>query len=154
MDFNTAREWILFVASLLAWAFSLGVIWTKLNGKIDSNTKETEKKASIEALNGFGTRVTNTEGECSKHAGRMDRFERELGEFRAETRSVTESLARIETSVKDQTDVITNGNLATGVTLDSIKKDITAMDKNLGNRMTRVETVQQIEKKIGPIPTD
>lgn len=143
MNFAELREWILFGTSILVSAFTAGMIWSRLNSKIDQNAEDLKEKASIEQLNGMGARVDSIRGDCASYGGTMDEFRRELTMYRQEAREATSTLARVEQS-----------NLEIAAKITELNKNIVAMDKGNSNRLTRLETVSAIEKKIGPLPTE
>lgn len=144
MNFVELREWILFGFSILISAFSAGVIWTKLNAKIDQNAEDIKEKASVDQLNGMSGRIDGVKQDCATYNGSMMEFRRELGEYRQEARESTSVLNRIEQS-----------NLEIAARLSELSKNITTMDKANSNRLTRLETVVQVEKKLGSsIPTE
>jgi chromosome segregation ATPase len=149
-----AKDWFLFGAMLVVWVFTAGVLWSKLNTKIDSNSKELEKKASIEQLNGMGLRVEGIKTDCSEHQGRMERFEKELAEYRQEARTASDRMAVVGKGVEDLKETLQQGVLDLGSRLAEVNKSLVAMDKANSNRLTRLETVSMIEKKIGPLPTE
>lgn len=155
MSASEWRDWVLFTGGVLVWAFTAGMMWNKLNTKIAENTTELEKKATQADLDGLGGRVKKVEENCSTSDGRMDRMERELGEYRRDATDAARTAARVEKGVEGLHEEIQQGQLATGVHLSEIKQLIQENDKNTSNRLVRLETVQQIEKKLGqPLPTD
>lgn len=143
MNFADAKEWLLFGFSVLTSAFSAGVIWTKLNGKIDQNAEELKKKASVDQLNGMSGRIESVKQDCATYNGSMTEFRRELSEYRQEARESTSILNRVEQS-----------NLEIASRVAELNKSIVAMDKATSNRLIQLETLTRIEKKVGPIPTD
>lgn len=154
MDLKTLKDWGAIIASILVWIFTLGAVWARLNSKIDQNKIALDDKASKGDLNGLGGRVGAVEGTCSETSGRMDRFERELSEYRTDAREAANLGARTEKAVEDLNDAIQNNHLALGTQLHGIEKLIQEKDKSTSNRLVRIETLQAIEKKIGPIPED
>lgn len=154
MDPLKAKDWFLFGVIILGWVFTGGMLWSRLNAKIDRNKEELEKKASVEQLNGMGLRVESIKGDCSENQGRMDRFEKELAEYRQEARTASDRMAVVGKGVEDLKDTVQQGVLDLGSRLSEVNKSLVAMDKANSNRLTRLETVSMIEKKIGPIPTE
>lgn len=135
---NAFKDWWPLLVVILGWIITAAMQWTTLKNKI----------------NGLGGRVRRVEESCAASGGRMDRFEKELSEYRNDARSASNRLSHVDKGVSDLAETVRDGNIALGVQLGEINKTIAAMDKNLGNRLTRVETVQKIEQKIGPIPTE
>lgn len=155
VSFNDFKEYILFGFTILTSAFTAGVIWTKLVSRIDANSKLLEKKASLEELNGFGIRVSRLESECATRDGRMDHMEKELIEYRRDASDAGKAASRVEKSVEDLRGELQQGNLVTGSHLAEIKTLLQANDKASSNRLVRLETITQIEKKLGTsLPTD
>lgn len=165
MDFKEARDWIMIGAGAAGWIFSLGFLYSRLLGKIDKAASDGEesrqtirdslaKKVDRAELDGVGARVTAVEGSCSESKGRMDRFEKELAEYRGDARNAADKLSRVEAEVKTVAEAVRDGNIALGVQLTELNKSIQTMDKNTTNRLVRLETVTAIEKKVGPLPED
>lgn len=125
-------------AMLLGWIVSLTILWTKMVGKV----------------NGLGGRVKKVEDSCSNNVGRMDRFERELAEYRRDTIESNKQVGRVEKSVDDLREEIQQANLGLGSQLAAISQSINKMDKNISNRLVRVETLTRVEAKLGPLPED
>lgn len=135
---KTFLDWWPVWTQTIIWIVATAVAWTKL----------------IEKVNGQGGRVTAVESNLATERGRMDRMERELTEYRRDAREAANGLSRIEQGVKDMADKIAEGNLALGSQLHNLKDMINEKDTKVQNRLVRMETVQRIEDKIGPIPTE
>lgn len=154
---NSAKDfldWWPVLLVVLGWIVTATMQWTNLNNKIKQNADDIQEKASLEQLNGMGQRVEGIKNDCANQTGRMDRFEREVNELRQLAQGASDKMTRVDKGVADLSDTVRDGNIALGVQLGDLTKSIHLMDKNLGNRLTRVETVQKIEQKIGPLPTE
>lgn len=134
----TAREWtvvgVQFLAIIIGWV----ITWQKLVSKV----------------NGLGGRVKRVEDNCQAQGGRMDRFERELAEYRADARGALERMARVEKGVDDTREEVQQGNIALGSQLHSIERLITDKDTRTQTRLVRLETVNKLERKLGPLGED
>lgn len=84
----------------------------------------------------------------------MDRFERELSEYRRDAQDTSKGLARVEKGMEDLQEAINQSTLQLGSQLHSLDKAIQEKDVRTQVRLTRIETVTSIEKKIGPLPTE
>lgn len=149
MNLNEVRDWLLLGGGILVWAFTVGVVWTKLVNKVDDQARDHTKD-----MDGIGRRVTAVEASCSTSGGRMDRFEKELSEYRRDAQDASKGLARVEKGVDDIHETINQGNLQLGSQLHAIEKSIQEKDVRTQLRLTRIETVAKIEEKIGPLPTE
>jgi uncharacterized coiled-coil DUF342 family protein len=138
MNVGEIRDYLEIIGLLFAWIVAAAVQWRRQTSKI----------------NGLGRRVKAVEEACSGSAGRMDRMENELREYRAEARETSNKLARVEKSVEAVGEEVTQGNVALGVKLDNIQKLIHEKDLRTQTRLVRMETVQKIEQKVGPLPTE
>lgn len=138
MNPGAFKDYLELIGLLLAWITAAGIQWMRQTQKI----------------NGLGRRVKSVEEDCSGHKGRMDRMENELREYRAEARETSNKLARVERAVEAVGEGVTNGNLTLGVKLDNVQKLIHEKDLRTQTRLVRMETVQEIEKKVGPLPTE
>lgn len=147
-------DWWPVLLVVLGWIVTATMQWTNLNNKIKQNAEDIREKASLEQLNGMGQRVEGIKNDCANQTGRMDRFEQEVRELRSLAQGASDKMTRVDKGVSDLSDTVRDGNISIGVQLGELNKSIHLMDKNLGNRMTRVETVQKIEQKIGPLPTE
>lgn len=135
---DSLLDWWPVIASISGWVVTSAIQWTMLKTR----------------LNGLGGRVRKVEASCEAQGAQMDKLERDLSEFRGEARSTSDRLSRVEKGIADVGDAVTNGNLALGSQLNELMRAITKSDKETSNRLVRIETVQQIEKKIGPIPVE
>lgn len=130
--------------------------WLILGGMVVSFivTSTIAYQKLIAKINGMGGRVKKVEESCSAVGGRMERFERELAEYRRDAQDAVGRMSRVEKGVDDLREDIQQGNLAIGVQLHAIEKLIQDKDRSTSNRLVRMETLAQVEKKIGPIPTE
>ncbi len=138
MTAEIIKEWWPLILIVLGWIITGAVGWTKITTKV----------------NGLGGRVTATENAAATEKGRLDRMERELSEYRRDARDAANGLSRVEQGMKDVADKIAEGNLSIGSQLHNLKDMINDKDAKVQNRLVRIETVQQIEAKVGPIPTE
>lgn len=137
-DGITLSRVILWACSVVVWAFSLGVVWSKL----------------ITKVNGTGKRVHEVDSRVSKLEGRVGTMEQQLSEYRQDARRAADGLARLEKGVDDMRETVNNGNLAIGTQLHGIERLIQEKDKNTSNRLVRIETLAKVEQKLGPMPED
>lgn len=135
---NALKDWWPLFVVVAGWIVTAAVQWTNTKNK----------------LNGLGGRVRKVEESCSASGGRMDRFERELSEYRRDAADTSKGLARVEKGVEDLGDSINQGNLQIGSQLHSMEKSMQEKDVRTQVRLTRIETVARIEDKLGPIPTE
>lgn len=135
---NALKDWWPFVVLILGWLVAATIQWTNTKNK----------------LNGLGGRVRKVEESWATAGGRMDRFERELSEYRRDAQDSAKGLARVEKGIEDVHDSVNQSNLQLGTQLHTIEKLIEAKDKSSSVRLTRIETVQRIEEKVGPLPTE
>lgn len=135
---NFIKDWWAIVIVILGWIITATVHWTRTTQK----------------LNGLGGRVKRVEESCSATGGRMDRFEKELSEYRRDAQDASKGLARVEKGVEDVHEAINQGNLQLGSQIHAMEKAIQEKDVRTQVRLTRIETVTSIEKKIGPLPTE
>jgi chromosome segregation ATPase len=138
MNPSTIKEWAAFIGVCLAYAFTLGVIWTKMVTKV----------------NGLGGRVKDVERGQSANSARIEAFAVQLAEYRSDAREVNSRMSRMEKAVEDVHDEIQQGNLQLGSQLAEISRAVTKMDKDISGRLVRVETLAKVESKLGPLPTD
>lgn len=132
------KDWWGLAVVLLGWVVAAAFGWAKI----------------MERVNGLGGRVTTVETHDAAQDGRMDRMERELTEYRADAADAAKGQARVEKAVENLDDNVTQGNIQIGSQLHGIERLIESKDKETSNRLVRLETVAQIEKKLGPLPVD
>lgn len=137
MNPKDLKDWVEFAGVIVAWVVAAAVLWTKQNNKI----------------NGLGGRVKKVEGTCEASAARITRVEQELADYRRDMMEANSRLGRVEKAVEDVGEEVRNGNIALGTQLHGIEKLINETDKKNSNRLVRLETIGQVEKKVGPIPT-
>lgn len=138
MNSKSFLDWWPVWTQTLLWVIAGAVAWTKMR----------------EQVNGLGKRLSVVEADCERRDGRMESLEKALTEYRGDSQRAVQGLAKVEKGVDALQETINNGNLAIGVQLHSIERSISDKDKETSNRLVRIETVQRIEQKIGPIPTE
>lgn len=138
MDKTSFLDWWPVWTQTLAWIVVAAIAWAKL----------------MERVNGQGGRIKKVEDGQSEGKGRMDAFEKQLAEYRADSRASAQQSARTEKAVEDLKGEIQNNHLALGTQLHGIERLIQDKDKSTSNRLVRIETLQAVEKKVGPIPED
>jgi chromosome segregation ATPase len=138
MNPKDIKDWMLLGGMVVSFIITTTIAYQKLIAKI----------------NGMGGRVKKVEEACSATSGRMDRFERELAEYRRDAQDAVGRMSRVEKGVDALNDNIQQGNITIGSQLHAIEKLIQEKDKSTSNRLVRMETLQQVEKKLGPIPID
>lgn len=129
----TISNWLTLGGMAVSWALAAIATHYRLVGKI----------------NGVGSRVTSLEKSCSKQDGAFGALEKQVATHSADQKAVHERLGRVEKAIEAVNETVRDGNLALGTQLHGIEKLIEAKDKDSSNRIVRLETVQQIEKKIG-----
>lgn len=122
----------------VVWLVTIVVLWTKLTDRVD----------------GFGDRVKVLESNYANQDGRMDRFERELNEYRRDALEGQRAFSRVEKSVDEVHEIINQGNLTLGSQLSDMQRMIQDKDTRTQVRLTRIETVTRVEAKIGPLPIE
>lgn len=135
---TTLEGWVTISVMVIGWIVSLVTLWNKLTDKV----------------NGQGKRIQEVEKSYTGQEARMDRVERDLESYRRDQADVAGRLGRVEKGMEELHETIHNGNLALGSQLHGIEKMIQEQDKKIQVRLTRIETVNQIERKIGPIQGD
>lgn len=138
MNPKDLKDWITFGLTIAGLIVTGSIAWQKLVNKI----------------NGLGGRVKKTEDSCAQAGGRMDRFEKELAEYRRDAQDAIGRMGRVEKAVDDVHDEITEGNIVLGTQLSDLTKLINATNLKTSNKLVRLETLTQVEKKIGPLPVD
>lgn len=131
------KDWLELAALVVLWIVAATVQWSRQNNKI----------------NGVGSRVKKVEEKCSETAGRMTRMEQDLAEYRRDVLEANSRLGRVEKAVEDVGESVRDGNVVLGAQLHKIEQLINDKDRQTSNRLVRIETVVQVEKKVGPIPT-
>jgi chromosome segregation ATPase len=135
VDPKQLNDWLVLGVLAVGWIVSLTTLWNKTTTKV----------------NGLGGRVRKVEDQCSATGGRMDRFERELAEYRRDAQDAVGRLGRLEKAVEDVIETVNQGNLQLGSQLHGIERLINEKDGANRERLVRLETVSAIEKKIGPL---
>jgi len=138
MDPKIIKEWLTIIVLFVGYIFTIAAVWTKLTAKV----------------NGLGGRVKKGEEANSVATGRMDRMEREIADYRRDAQDAVSRLGRVEKAVEGVDETVNQGNLVLGTQLHSIEKLIQEKDSRTRERLVRIETLAQIEKKIGPLPLD
>jgi hypothetical protein len=136
MSPSDLKEWALFAGVLLAQAFALGVVWTKI----------------ITKVNGLGGRVKKVEDNVTTGTARTDAMEKMLAEFSRDTKETSNHLARVEKGMDTLKEEIQQNFIGLGSTLNEINKALHKIDKDVNTRLVRVETIMKIEEKFGPLP--
>lgn len=137
MNPGILKDWLELIGLVVVWIVAAVIQWARQNNKI----------------NGLGRRVKKVEEDCSGGGGRLTRIEHDLAEYRRDVLDANSRLGRVEKAVEDVGEAVTQGNIALGVQLHGIEKLIQETNLKTSNRLVRIETVQQVEKKVGPIPT-
>lgn len=138
MTAEAIKQWALFIGGCLVYAFTLGAIWTKLVTKV----------------NGLGGRVKKVEESCNTVSAEIKALTANLVEYRADAKEAISKMGRVEKGLDKLQDEVVQGNLQIGSTLAELSRAVSKIDKDISNRLTRVETLAQVEKKLGPMPTD
>ena len=139
MNPKDIRDWLWIIVTIGGYIVSGAVVWVKLTNKV----------------NGLGGRVDVTEESGNLLRGRVDRIERELAEYRHDVQDAGNRMGRVEKAVDDVVEAVNQGNLQLGSQLHAIEKLIHDKDGRTRERLVRIETVAQIEKKLGrPIIDD
>lgn len=139
MNPATLKDWWPLVAAIVGWIIVGSVGWTKMVGKV----------------NGLGGRVKKVEEAGSASSAEVKALSAQLSEYRGDAKEANARMSRLEKGVEELHEEITQGNIGLGSQLSEISKSLTKMDKDISGRLVRVETVVEIEKKIGkPIPTE
>lgn len=131
-------EWLGVLALIVGWTAAASIAWQKL----------------LDKINGLGGRVEKVEALVNVHEGRMDAAEKEISEYRRDLKENAANLGRLEKAVESLSEDIRSGNIALGSQLHAIEKLIQDKDLRTQKRLVRLETVNEIEKKIGIIPKD
>jgi chromosome segregation ATPase len=163
MNPKDVKDWVLFGSLLAGWVFIAGMVWARLNSKIDRNAEkaaegaeETKRFAQAERerlqqdINGLGGRLKRSEDACSGLGGRMDANERQVSQAVAQAADVQNRLGRVEGKVEGIDAHVTEMKLELFQHLSDIKslisdeqgktrQMISDRDTNLRERMARVE---------------
>jgi SMC interacting uncharacterized protein involved in chromosome segregation len=134
MNPKDLKDWLGILAPVIVWIAVGAFAWAKLTGKV----------------NGLGRRVKVVEDSRSEDRGRMDRMERELADYRRDAQDAVNRLGRVERAVEDVAETVNQGNLQLGSQLHGIEKLIQEKDSKTRERLVRIETIAQIERKYGP----
>jgi chromosome segregation ATPase len=118
------KDWVWIGVVIVGWVFSAGMIWARLNSKIDRNKEKAEEGAATakreavavaeEALrvaraeresikkdiDGLGGRLKRSEDGCASLGGRMDANERQVSQAVAQAADVQNRLGRVEGKVE------------------------------------------------------
>lgn len=133
MDPKDLKDWVVLVVTIGGYLVSSTVVWMKLTSRV----------------NGLGRRVKEGEESQAVMQGRMDRIEKELGNYRHDVQDTVSRLGRVEKAVEDVVEAVNQGNLQLGSQLHGIEKLIHEKDGRMRERIVRIETIAQIEKKLG-----
>lgn len=135
---NALKDWWPLGVVILGWIASASMQWTKTTGQ----------------LNGLGGRVGRVEELHAQSEGRMNRFEKELSEYRRDAQDAAKGLARVEKGVEDVHEAINQGNLQIGSQIHAMEKALQDKDVRTQIRLTRIESVAKIEDKVGILHTE
>jgi hypothetical protein len=105
--------------------------------------------AIIEKLNGMGARVGVLEQNDAEREGKMQAFEGSLGGLSAAIGTVRERMARVEKGVDSTNDHITEMKLEVLAAIGDLKTSALREEARVRERIVRLETVSDIEKKLG-----
>lgn len=141
MNPKDVPAWLTMGTTLVVWAFTAGVIWTKLNGRINLNRSQ---------LNGLGGRLKTQESAHSVLEGRMDGTERQISIMTQHSADINGRLGRVEARVEAVDSHMSEFKLELFQHLGEVKQLITTenaatrqilndRDANLRERLARVE---------------
>lgn len=133
MEPKELKDYVSLIIELLVFIISGTIAWNRLTSKV----------------NGLGGRVKRVEESCANSAGRMDRFERELADYRRDASDAVSRMGRVEKGLEMLAEEISNGNLGIGSQLHNIEKLIGEKDLETQKRLVRIETISRIEQKLG-----
>lgn len=108
----------------------------------------------IHKINGLGIRTKATELTTTANTNEIDHVRQELRDYRRDTQDAITRMGRVEKGMEGIHDEVTSMNLGLGQQLHNLGQLINDKDTKTQVRLTRIETLQQTEKKIGPIPLD
>jgi chromosome segregation ATPase len=130
---DTLDGWIGVVAWAVATIAAGAIAWHRVTVKV----------------NGLGGRVDSIEQRKSELAGRMQSVER-WQEHAANERSDMQSrLGRVEKGVEGCSEKITDAMMTLGSAIADLKNTVLREDSKVSQRVTRVETLVAIERKLG-----
>src|SRR5438034_228206 len=97
----------------------------------------------------MGKRMKAVEEGCASEKGRTDRMERELDNYRRDTVETHGRLGKVEEALHGVNDHLTEMKLEIAGGIADLKQTVTEQNALMRERMMRVETINEVERKIG-----
>lgn len=130
---STLKDWLAVLVVLATFTTALWRISVKLTLKI----------------NGLGGRVKKVEESCNTITAHHELFSDELRESRAERTRMTERMGAVEQGQKDQHEVLQTIKLDIISHINEVRRIIEDGNSKTRERLVRLETMMEIERKIG-----
>lgn len=130
---NDVKDWLILLGELIVFIFSLGVVWQKITSKV----------------NGMGGRVKKLEDVTSRHEGSLQTLQNQLGDVARMQQDNANRLGRVEKAVEVADGHISDMKIEMLSGFGKIEGLIAESSASLRERIVRIETVQDIEKKTG-----
>lgn len=130
---DSLEGWIVVTAAIVGvpWAF-----WKGYSSLLDK-------------INGVGSRVGSLEKKDNEREGKMQAMETTLGNVSSDIGGIRERLARVEKGVEGTNEHITEMKLEILGAIGDLKQNALREEGKVRERIVRLETVQDIEKKLG-----
>lgn len=127
------KDWVMIIGGTLAWVFGLGVIYQRFIGK----------------LNGLGGRVGELERKSAEYDGILRTQQGLLTDAARLQQDTSSRLGRVEHSI-DSTEIsVKNVERQVLEGFAAMRELLLENGAKIRERIVRIETVQEIEKKIG-----
>lgn len=130
MDWKNVQIWVGLGAVVLVWAFSAGVIWTRLNHRIDTNAKESNDGVT-------SAKKEASDAVANAHRAANDRIE----DVRAEAQS--------------KRDILEQNINGLGGRLQRQESACSNLDGRMGSAERRVDVIQQqgadVQSRLGKV---
>jgi chromosome segregation ATPase len=130
---ETLGEWITTIAWFATTITAVLIAWNRMTHKV----------------NGLGGRVDSIESRKNQLDGRLQAVERWQEHASNERSDMQTRLGRVEKGVEGCSEKITDAMMALGSAIADLKNTVLREDSKVSQRVTRVETLVAIEKKIG-----
>lgn len=100
-------------------------------------------------LNGLGERVNTINTSCTQIGVRQEELSREQESSRADRARIHERLGSVEKQGESLRDTLTDVKVDIIAHIDEVKRVMMESDGRIRERVVRLETVSEIERKIG-----